>query len=42
MRRKFLNYMAKAGKTLRPTNRKQKLSKERALLVKMDELSGKI
>ncbi len=42
MRRKFQNYMAKAGKTLQPTDRKKKLSKERALLVKMDELSGKI
>jgi len=42
MRRKFQNYMAKAGKVLQPTDRKQKLSKERALLVKIDELSGKI
>jgi len=42
MRRKFQTYMAKAGKVLQPTDRKQKLSKERALLVKIDELSGKI
>ncbi len=42
MRRKFESYMAKAGKTSQPTDRKQKLSKERALLVKMDDLSGKM
>ncbi|MEI7636989.1 MAG: ParB/RepB/Spo0J family partition protein [Syntrophus sp. (in: bacteria)] len=42
MRRKFESYMAKAGKALRPTDGKQKLSKERALIVKMDELSGKM
>jgi len=42
MRRKFQNYMTKAGKPLQPSDRKQKLSKERALLVKIDELSGKM
>ena len=42
MRRKFQIYMAKVGKTLKPTDCKQKPTKERALLVKIDELSGKM
>ncbi len=42
MRRKFQIYMAKAGKTLQAAERKQKLSQERVMIVKMDELSGKM
>ena len=42
MRRKFQNYMTKAGKASQPTTAKQKLSKERVLIVKIDELSGQM
>ncbi len=42
MRRKFETYMKNAGKVNQPTNRKPRLTKERSLIVKTDDLSGEL
>jgi ParB family chromosome partitioning protein len=42
MRRKFKNYMDKAGKATQPAEVKQRLSKQRSLIMQTDGLTGKL